>query len=133
MDALSALQSVKLTGKMLVNQGQIEFAYTQTKKRPGQVRTELTLQGMTLVQAYDGSRRLEDIALSRPQGSRKDVGGRCEVARWKMPRSTDRWSIGKQKGSTVEYLGTEDVDGTLAHKLKVVAQERRRQLRLSRS
>jgi hypothetical protein len=26
----------------------------------------------------------------------------------------------KAKGSTVEYLGTEDVDGTLAHKLKVV-------------
>ena len=26
----------------------------------------------------------------------------------------------KTKGSTVEYLGTEDVDGTLAHKLKVV-------------
>jgi hypothetical protein len=26
----------------------------------------------------------------------------------------------KAKGSTVDYLGTEDVDGTLAHKLKVV-------------
>ena len=26
----------------------------------------------------------------------------------------------KAKGSTVEYLGTEDVDGTLAHKLRVV-------------
>jgi len=26
----------------------------------------------------------------------------------------------KAKGSTVEYLGTEDVDGTSAHKLKVV-------------
>jgi hypothetical protein len=26
----------------------------------------------------------------------------------------------KAKGSTVDYVGTEDVDGTLAHKLKVV-------------
>jgi hypothetical protein len=26
----------------------------------------------------------------------------------------------KAKGSTVEYIGTEDVDGTMAHKLKVV-------------
>src|SRR5438093_13432807 len=26
----------------------------------------------------------------------------------------------KEKGSTIEYLGTEDVDGTLAHKLKVM-------------
>jgi hypothetical protein len=29
----------------------------------------------------------------------------------------------KAKGSTVEYLGTEDVDGTQAHKLKGRAQE----------
>src|SRR5437870_13280672 len=53
-DALRALQSLKLTGKMLVQQGQIELAYNQTKKRPGEVRTEATLQGMTMVQSYDG-------------------------------------------------------------------------------
>ena len=39
---------------------------------------------------------------------------------WRTLRSTDRWSTGRRKGSTVDYLGTEDVDGTLAHKLKVV-------------
>jgi hypothetical protein len=53
-DALRALQSLKLTGKMLVQQGQIELAYNQAKKQPGEVRTEITLQRMTMVQAYDG-------------------------------------------------------------------------------
>src|SRR5207247_10532481 len=53
-DALHALQSLRLTGKMLVNEGQIQLAYLQTKKRPGEVRTEGTLQRMTNVQAYDG-------------------------------------------------------------------------------
>jgi hypothetical protein len=52
--ALKALQSLRLKGKLLVNQGQVEFAYEQTKKRPGQVRTEATLQGMTQIQAFDG-------------------------------------------------------------------------------
>ena len=67
-EALQALQSLRLTGKMLVNEGQIEFAYAQTKKRPGQVRTEATLQGMTLIQAYDGN---EGWKISPFQG-RKD-------------------------------------------------------------
>jgi hypothetical protein len=118
-DALRALQSVKLTGKMVVNQGQVEFAYNQTKKRPGEVRTELTLQGMTLVQAYDGK---EGWKISPFQGrkdpekmSADDVKSLIEDSEIDGPLVD--W---KAKESTVEYLGTEDVDGTLAHKLKVV-------------
>jgi hypothetical protein len=53
-DALRVLQSVRFTGKMLVNEGQIQFAYVETKKRPGEVRSEATLQGMTAIEAYDG-------------------------------------------------------------------------------
>src|SRR5580765_2631476 len=53
-DALHALQTVKLIGKMLVNEGQLQFAFSQTKKRPGSVRNEYSLQGMTMVQAFDG-------------------------------------------------------------------------------
>src|SRR5437762_13208588 len=53
-DALRALQSLRSNGKMIVNEGQLELAYLQTKKRPGEIRTEFTLQGMTAVQAYVG-------------------------------------------------------------------------------
>src|SRR5438552_3939037 len=56
-DALRALQSLKLTGKMLVQQGQIELAYNQTKKRPGEVRTEATLQGMCIPFSIEAGRR----------------------------------------------------------------------------
>lgn len=117
--ALKALQSLRLKGKLLVNQGQIEFAYEQTKKRPGQVRTEATLQGMTQVQAFDGK---EGWKISPFQGrkdpekmSADDTKSLMEDAEIDGPLVD--W---KTKGSTVEYLGTEDVDGTLAHKLKVV-------------
>src|SRR5207249_393703 len=48
------LQSLRVAGKMLVQQGQIELGYLQTKKRPDEVRTEASLQGMTQIQAYDG-------------------------------------------------------------------------------
>jgi hypothetical protein len=117
-NALGALQSLKLTGKMLVQQGQIEFAYNQTKKRPGEVRTDLTLQGMTVIQAYDGK---EGWKVSPFQGrkdpekmSADDVKSLIEDAEIDGPLVD--W---KAKESTLEYLGTEDVDGTLAHKVKV--------------
>ncbi len=50
-EALKSLQSVKLTGKLLVNEGQFELAYSQTKKRPSSVRIEASVQGLTAVQA----------------------------------------------------------------------------------
>jgi hypothetical protein len=118
-DALHALQSLRLSGKMLVKQGQIQFAYLQTKKRPGKVRTEGTLQGMTQIEAYDGK---EGWKISPFQG-RKDPE-RLSADDLK-PLQEDAEIDGplvdwKAKGSTVDYLGTEEVDGTLAHKLKVV-------------
>src|SRR6266704_4577234 len=118
-EALHALQSLRLSGKMLVQQGQVQRAYLQTKKRPADVRTEETLQGMTQVVAYDGK---EGWKISPFQGrkdperlSADDLKPLAERAEIDGPLVD--W---KAKGSTVEYLGTEEVEGTLAHKLKVV-------------
>src|SRR5262249_56239721 len=53
--ALNNLQTLRATGKLLLPvQGQIELGYLQTKKRPDDVRTEASLQGMTQIEAYDG-------------------------------------------------------------------------------
>ena len=118
-EALRALQSVRLTGKLIVNQGQIELGYIETRARPSRVRVDATLQGMTAVNAFDGS---EGWRVSPFQGrkdpekmSADDLKPLEEEAEIDGPLVD--W---KAKGSTVEYLGTEDVDGTAAHKLKVV-------------
>ena len=117
--ALQALKTLKLSGKLLVNDGQIELGYRQTKKQPGEVRTDATLQGMTLVQAYDGK---EGWKISPFQGrkdpeklSADDCKSLIEDAEIAGPLVN--W---KENGSTVSYLGREDVDGTDAYKLKVV-------------
>src|SRR2546423_8820844 len=52
--ALKSLQSLKLSGKLIVNEGQLQLGYSETKKRPDAVRSEFAIQGMTAVQAYDG-------------------------------------------------------------------------------
>jgi hypothetical protein len=117
--ALNTLQTLRLTGKLLVPvQGQIELAFLQIKKRPDEVRTEASLQGMTQIEAYDGK---EGWRVS-PFFGRKDPERmsaddiKALVEDTELDGPLVDW---KAKGSTVEYLGTEDVDGTPAHKLKV--------------
>ena len=117
--ALHDLQSLRLTGRMLVQQGQIEYAYLQTKKRPDEVRTEASLQGMTQIQAYDGKEgwRVSPF-FGRKDPERMSVDDvKALIENSEIDGPLVDW---KTKGSSVEYLGTEDVEGTPAHKLKVV-------------
>lgn len=117
--ALKAVTSLRLKGKVLANNGQLQFDYVQLKKRPGAVREELTLQGMTAIDAYDGT---EGWKIS-PFGGRKDPEkisvdeAKALIEDAEIDGPLVDW---KAKGSTVDYLGTEEVEGTLAHKLKVV-------------
>jgi len=117
--ALHDLQSLRLTGKLLVQQGQIQYTYVQIKKRPDEVRTEVSLQGLTQIGAYDGK---EGWRVS-PFSGRKDPERMSADDVKALVEDTEidgplvDW---KTKGSSVEYLGTEDVEGTPAHKLKVV-------------
>ena len=116
--ALHDLQTLRLSGKMLVQEGQIQLAFMQVKKRPDDVRTEGSLQGMTQIEAYDGKdgwRVSPFFGRRDPERmSADDVKALVEDAEIDGPLVD--WQA---KGNTVEYLGTEDVDGTPAHKLKV--------------
>ena len=81
-------------------------------------RSELTLQGMTAISSWDGNeawrvqpfRGRKEPALIAPDDAKPLV----EAADIAGPLSEYQ-----KKGSKVEYLGTEDVDGTDAHKLRV--------------
>src|SRR5438552_17139297 len=67
---LRALQSVRMTGK-LVSGGDdfsVESQWAQLQKRPGMVRRENTLQGLTAVESWDGV----EGWMVRPFGGRKD-------------------------------------------------------------
>src|SRR6266536_4833430 len=115
---LAAIQSIRLTGKVVFGGGSIEAAFGLLVKRPGMIRSETTLQGLTAVEAYDGT---EGWSMQPFQGRRDPQKTPAENLK-SVAQQADfdgplvRW---KEKGHRVEYLGTEDVDGTLAHKLRV--------------
>jgi len=118
-NALKSLQALKLSGKLIVNQGQIQLAFAETKKRPWQVREDSTIQGMTAVQAYDGKEGWQISPFTGRKEPEKmsadDAKSLLEDAEIDGPLVD--W---KEKGSTIEYVGREDVDGTSAYKIKVV-------------
>jgi photosystem II stability/assembly factor-like uncharacterized protein len=116
---LRAIQSLRLTGKARFGEDAgREMAWGVLYKRPGRVRSEVTLQGLTAVEAHDGR---EGWSM-RPFGGRRDpVRSSADDAK-QLAQEADLdgpladW---QQKGHRVEYLGTEDVDGSLTHKLRV--------------
>jgi outer membrane lipoprotein-sorting protein len=117
IDKLEAIKSLRLTGKMYFDGG-IEVEATQLFKRPASYRFEGTLQGMTMVQSYDGKEAWRIF----PFQGRKDPERTAADDAKELAEQADfdgGWINAAAKGNKLEYLGTEDVDGTEAHKLKV--------------
>jgi hypothetical protein len=120
--ALEAVKSLRREGRLVVNGGQYVLHVVETRQRPDSIRTELSLQGLTQVQACDGKEgwRID------PFGGRKDPERMAadDVKEMLEDASLDGPLIDASKnGARLEYLGTEDIDGTLAHKLKVTRQD----------
>src|SRR5256885_15196161 len=55
IDKLHAISSLRFSGKLLVNGGTLEFGYLCVLKRPRSIRCDAALQGLTEVEAYDGT------------------------------------------------------------------------------
>lgn len=118
MAGIEAIKSLRLTGKLHINGFGVDVDSTQTFKRPGSYRFEGTLQGLTMVNSYDGK---EAWKISPFQGRKDPERTSAEDAK-SLAESADfdgPWVNAAAKGNKLEYLGTEDVGGTDAHKLKV--------------
>ena len=119
MEALSAIKSLRLQGKLHIANFGVDVEASQTYKRPGDYRFEGTLQGMTMVQSYDGKEAWRIF----PFQGRKDPERTSADDAKELADQADfegGWVNAAAKGNKLEYLGTDDVDGTDAHKLKVV-------------
>jgi len=120
LSRLQAVTSVRATGvaKIGGGGGTVEQAYTVLQTRSGALRRERSMQGLTSVTAFDGTQawsvnpfrgRKEPQLL--PPDTVKSLAADADLD---GPLVDYR-----KKGHKVEYQGTEDIDGTDAHKLYV--------------
>jgi outer membrane lipoprotein-sorting protein len=117
--ALAALHTLRLSGKLLVNGDQLQLGYVALLERPGSIRYEAELQGLKVVQAYDGTQGWKiNPFQGRKDPEKMSVDDAKELAE-DAADYTGALVDYKAKGYTLDYLGTEDVDGTEAHKLRV--------------
>jgi hypothetical protein len=113
---IMAIKTLRTSGKIEVQGLQIDAALEQ--KPDSLIRQSITLQGMTQVQAYDGS---EGWQINPFQG-RRDPERMGEDDTRDMVESYDFYGPlvdYKQKGSKVEYIGHDTVDGDDALLLKI--------------
>lgn len=119
-EKLAAVKSMKATGKNTMggDDGTIEMTSTLVIERGGKLRQERSMQGLTSVTALEG-----DVAWSlNPFGGRREpvLLPPDAVKSLKVQADLDGPLVDyREKGHKVEYLGTEDVDGTEAHKLRI--------------
>ena len=116
MDKIKAVKTRRMTGKVIG--GGIVAATGQENMRPNLVRETFSLQGMTAVQAYDGSTGWQ----IQPFGGRKDpeLMGEDDLRDLLIDSDFDGPLVDYQaKGNQIEYLGHDTVDGDDALRLKV--------------
>ena len=117
LDKIKAVQTYRMTGKLVAGGG-FTGAVGQENLRPNLVRETFSFQGLTAVQAYDGTTGWQ----IQPFGGRKDpqLMGEDDLPDLLIDSDFDGPLVDyKEKGNTVEYLGHDVVDGDDALRLKV--------------
>ena len=117
MEHIAAVKSLRRTGRF-VGGGGFEARVVQENRRPGMVREEFALQGMTGINAWDGKTGWK----IEPWGGKKDPEALGESEQKEILEDSDfdgPLINYRQKGNQVEYIGREPVEGTDAYKLKV--------------
>lgn len=116
LDKIKAVQSVRMNGKLTVGPG-IEAPISIEMKRPHNMRVEVTFQGNTGIQAYDGATGWQISPFGKGQAdpmSAEDLKEAEEQADMDGPLVDY-----KAKGHGVELIGKEKLEGSDAYKLKV--------------
>ncbi len=118
-DNLLKVNTQKVIGKMI--QSGLEIPFVQYAKRPGKVRVEATLQGMTLIQTYNGTEGwvINPFAgVTTPQPMTED---QLKSMKYQADSDGMLWNWA-EKGYKVTLEGQEDMEGTSCYKIKLVTE-----------
>lgn len=114
-----SVNTVTMAGTVSIPMQGLEMPVTVYQARPNKVRTESTFQGATMVQAFDGTSAWMISPLAGTDEPQRippaQAQGLAEQADFDGPLYDY-----EEKGYQVELVGTEEVDGTEAIKLRIV-------------
>lgn len=116
LDKLNAIKSVKYTGKF--SGGGFEVPVTYIIVRPDKVRMDITFQGNSQIQAYDGTMGW----FTNPFQGKKDPEKMTKEREKEMRKQADIDGAlvnYKDKGSKAELMGKEDMEGSEVYKIKL--------------
>ncbi|HEX8895796.1 MAG TPA: hypothetical protein VF783_20905 [Terriglobales bacterium] len=117
LDQIKAVKTRRITGR--AEQSDVPpLVVVIENARPDDIRQDITVAGMTMVQAYDGKAGW----MIQPFSGRKDpqLMGEDDLRDLTLDADIDGPLVDyKAKGNTVEYMGHDTVDGDDALRLKV--------------
>jgi outer membrane lipoprotein-sorting protein len=116
LQKIKAVKSMKATGK--ISQQGLEIPIIVQQKRPGSFRLDVTFQGKTQTQAYDGETGWKIDPFQGSSEPEKIAGDDLKEAQEQSDMDGSLVDY-KDKGHTVELMGKEDMEGTPAYKLKL--------------
>ncbi len=117
MDKIKSVQTIRSTATMTMGPG-MEAPGSMIVKRPDMARLEFTIQGLTAIQAYDGKNAWQVM----PFMGKKDAELMSADDKKDMEENADidgPLVDYKSKGTKIELLGKDKIEGTDAYKLKV--------------
>jgi outer membrane lipoprotein-sorting protein len=117
---LKAIHTVKTSGTASLMGGQMEAPVTVLMKRPSSMRVEMSMQGQSFVQAFDGATQW---SINPFMGSPDPTKASDEDSATAREDSEDFIEGAlfdyKGKGYTAELVGKEDLEGSPAYKVKI--------------
>ncbi len=118
--ALRAVQTMTMTAKMVMGGGTMEMPMIIRTKRPGKVRTEMTVQGQKIITGIDGTEgwMLNPMRGPEPQKMPEPMLKSAQRS-GDMERSAGALKFMKEAGDVVELQGKEEVNGVAAYKIKL--------------
>ncbi len=116
-EAMQAVNTVQITGTVHMPNG-MDAPLLWEWKRPDKLRTEVTIQGMKVIQAFDG----KTAWMIMPFGGNTDPQEMPKEQAQRVEEQADfdgPFLDGEKKGYKLELMGKVDEEGTEAYKVKV--------------
>ncbi len=116
IDKLNSIKTAKITGKYV--NGNFEIPFTQTISTPDKILIEMTMQGLTMKQACDGTTAW---MINPFQGSKDPEKMTAEQTKYMKEQADFAGKLVnyKDKGYTAELEGKEDMEGSDVYKIKL--------------